>query len=354
MFSRYLKNEKGVAIVLFAMLITLLMGFGAIAVDVGRVILEQTSLQNAVDATTLAAAQELPDTVKATAKANEYIAANGYAPADITIMFSNSNKTMTIEAKKILNYTFARVIGFDNKMVRTSAAAQTDGIGDSFNYALFSGGLTNTLSLNGSNMYIGGSSHSNKNFSANGSQLTITGACEAKTTISINGSSINIPTRVPNAPFVPMPDFSEIIKQQAEKAGTLYTGNKTFNGSNMNVEESIYVNGNVTINGSRFTGKGCVLATGSITFNGSNLNATSNDAVCFYTKTGNITINGSSQTFEGILYAPNGNINMNGSSQTVRGRVIGKSVTINGSSLLIQSGTNEMSSLPSKGVKLIR
>jgi hypothetical protein len=45
---------------------------------------------------------------------------------------------------------------------------------------------------------------------------------------------------------------------------------------------------------------------------------------------------------------------MNGSNQTVNGRVIGKTVTINGSNLKIQSGTNELKSLPSSGFKLVK
>jgi hypothetical protein len=45
---------------------------------------------------------------------------------------------------------------------------------------------------------------------------------------------------------------------------------------------------------------------------------------------------------------------MNGSHQTVNGRVIGNTVTINGSNLSIIGGTSELTSLPSSGVKLVR
>ncbi len=97
--------------------------------------------------------------------------------------------------------------------------------------------------------------------------------------------------RFPHADFVDMPDFSETIRLQAEAAGQVYIGNKTYNGSSI-VVDPIYVNGNVTVNGSSFVGKGCILATGNITFNGSNLNASTSDAVCFYSKNGNIIVNG--------------------------------------------------------------
>jgi hypothetical protein len=45
---------------------------------------------------------------------------------------------------------------------------------------------------------------------------------------------------------------------------------------------------------------------------------------------------------------------MNGSHQTVHGRVIGKTLTFNGSGLNIIGGTSELASLPSYGIKLVR
>ncbi|MHB8125109.1 MAG: beta strand repeat-containing protein, partial [Desulfitobacteriaceae bacterium] len=217
---------------------------------------------------------------------------------------------------------------------------------NAFNYALFSGSSTSGLLLNGANQTINGSSHSNKDFLANGSKLTVTGTCEAVTTVRTNGSQIHIGTIVQNAPYVEMPDFSDQIKTQADAAGQTYNGNKTYNGSNINVQSPIYVNGNLTINGSHFSGKGTIVATGNITFNGSNLNNTGDDSVCFYSKNGNILINGANAILNGMVYAPNGTITMNGANQTIYGRVVGNQVTMNGSGLNIISGDNDLESLP--------
>lgn len=349
-----LKSNKGSTIIIITMAFTLLLGICAFVIDIGIVELEKQRLQNAIDASSLAATKELPDTVKASNVTNQYIQLNGYTPSDISVSFSDSNKTINISAAKTVKYFFAQVFGYKNTIVYLSSSATSGSIGDAFNYVLFSGSKTTTLTLNGSSQYIGGNSHTNKNFTANGSKLTITGACEALSTITINGSQININSRIPNAPFVAMPDFSDTINQQAQQAGQAFNGNKTYNSSNIDVNSPIYVNGSVSVNGSHFRGKGVVLATGDITFNGSNLNESTNDAICFYSKNGNITINGSHATFEGILYAPNGSITMNGSNQTVNGRVIGNSVTFNGSNLNIIGGTNELLSLPSSGIKLIK
>lgn len=372
--SKFLKSEKGSTLVWVTLLMPILIGFCALVIDIGRVALEKQRLQNAIDAACLAGAQDLPDTDTAKSTAYSYIRLNGYNDSDIsTPTFSNSNYTINISGSKNVDYTFAKVLGFNSTTVHPSAAAKKEGVGAAFGYTLFSGDSKDKLTINGSSFYVGGNAHSNYEFSINGSNQTITGAGEAVSqfsingstitisgvcegsSISTNGSNINIGTKINSpAPFIDMPDFSDEIKSQAEKSGQVYVGNKTFNGSNITVDSSIYVDGNVTINGSRFTGKGCIFATGSITFNGSNLNNTSGDAVCFYSKNGNITINGSSIALDGIVYAPNGTINMNGSSQTVNGRVIGDKLTFNGSSYRIIGGTNELKSLPSSSVKLTK
>ena len=339
--------------ILFAFVLTILVSISAIVIDGGYVAAEHQKLQNVADAAALAAAQELPDTVKAESTAKEYARLNGVDESNIAVSFSDADKVVKVVGNKNIQLLFARVMGFDNKMTTVSSSAEMASVGDAFNYTVFSGSKTVTLTMNGSSQTIDGSTHTNYSFVANGSKLTITGECEAVNIITVNGSQINIDDRVPHAEYIEMPDFSETIRLQAEKAGQAFVGNKTFNGSEIEVDEPIYVQGNVTVNGSQFKGKGCILATGSITFNGSNLNQTSEDAVCFYSQNGDITINGSNAKLDGILYAPKGSVTMNGSNQTVNGRIIANTVTFNGSNLNIIGGTNELKSLPTYGVKLI-
>lgn len=351
--SLKLKNDKGAIAIIAAVVLIVMLGMAAFVVDVGNLYAEKAKLQTAMDAASLAGAQDLPDTSKATTTANQYIQLNGYNPSDFNITFSDSNHIISISGIKNVGFTFARVLGFQSSGVYSTADARKTEISGAFDFTLFSGSTTSTLIINGSNQYVGGSSHTNKNFIANGSNITITGDCEAMGTITVNGSNIHIDNRFPYSDFVDMPDFSETIRLQAQSAGQLYTGNKIYNGSSIVVNQPIYVDGNVTVNGSSFVGKGCILATGNITFNGSNLNASTSDAVCFYSKNGNIIVNGSGISLDGILYAPNGSITINGSSQTVHGRVIGKTLIINGSSLTFQSGPNDLSSLPSS-IQLIK
>jgi len=354
LFGKILTSNRGATIVIVALAFTAIMALCALTIDFGLVVAEKSRLQNALDAAALAAAQELPDTREAAEVAREYMVKNGYQASDITITFADSNKTIRLKATKTVKYYFAKVLGKDEVTLSPQAAATCGRIGGAFDYVLFSGSTTSVLALNGSNFYIGGSAHTNYNLAMNGSKQTITGACEAVGELYINGSNISIGERIAHAPYVEMPDFFDEIKRAAEEAGQAYNGTKTFNGSNIDVADApIYVNGDLHINGSNFSGKGVVLVTGNITFNGSNLNHTGDDAICFYSKNGDITINGSHAELNGIVYAPNGRINMNGSNQTIYGRVIGKEVGFNGSNTKIIGGGNELESLPSSYVKLI-
>ncbi len=60
-----LKHRRGVIVVLTAFLLTVMFGFLALSVDTGRVVLTETEMQNAVDAASLAASQEIQAAVYA-------------------------------------------------------------------------------------------------------------------------------------------------------------------------------------------------------------------------------------------------------------------------------------------------
>lgn len=351
-FKKSITSQRGSTIVIFTVILVTMLGFSALVVDIGNVALHKAKTQAVVDAIALAAAQDLPDTAKATETAQHYAQLNGISPSEIQVTFTNENNSVRVTTSKHVDYFLARIFNLEGTNVESKSGATKSVEGCAFGYTLFSGSTTNDLILNGAWMDIVGSTHSNSNFIVNGSHLSITGAAEACKTVSTNGNWISIGETLPNSAYIQMPDFSEFIKAQAEQAGAVYNGNRTYNGSNINVDSDIYVNGSVTINGARFSGKGCILASRDITFNGSNLNETSEDAVCIYSKTGNIIINGMGAELDGIVYAPNGTVIFNGSNQTVHGRVVAKSIIINGSNLSVIGGMTEINSLPFYGTKL--
>ena len=367
------KNESGQAVVLFALVFVVLCVFAAMAIDIGIVSVKKGQMQNAADAAALAGAQNLPNASAATNSAIQFAELNGIESSETTVTYPYNGDSTKIEVvcTRSVDYTFARILGFTSSSVSVRAVAEKIGIGGgTFNYTVFSGSHSDTLSINGS-AYIGGSVHTNDSLRINGSSLTVTETAEAVSDIRINGSSIDIETcqassivlngsniNVGNEIFSPasllvMPDFSDSILSEAELAGNVYTGNKTYNGSNIDVDSPIYVDGDITVNGSHFSGEGIIFATGDITFNGSNLKSSSDDAVCFYSKNGDITINGSNAKLDGVIYAPNGSITMNGSYQIINGRVIGKRLLFNGSNLQIISDDGDLDCLPQMYVRLV-
>ncbi len=349
----YLKKNSGGTIVAYAMMLSMIIGICAIVVDIGRVVAEKSRFQNALDAAALAAVVDLPDCDKALETAITFIEKNGFCENDITVTFPADYSEIHIQGSKKIDYFFARIMDFDTITIMPKASAAGGSIGHAFDYALFSGSTNQELIINGQGTEITGSIHTNKNFRLNGGKVTITGACEAVGNIIINGNNVNIGYQIEDAEIVEMPDFTDIIEEQATSCGTYYHSNKVYDG-NVNITSSIYVDGEINVNSSRFSGTGCILAENSIVFNGSCLYSAPDDAVCFYSNNGNIIFNGSNAEIHGIIYAPNGTVIFNGSNQTVYGRIIAKNLIFNGSGLTVVAGNEELKSLPSKGARLIQ
>ncbi len=351
------ENESGQSMVFIAVIMSVLLGFGALAVDVGMMNNEKGKLQNALDATSLAAAQELPDRAKAASVANEYIQLNGYEPDHITIDFADSDNIISVEGSKEIPLGFAGILGIYDTNIKAKASAERlkKPLGGPFDYAIFSGSTTKQMQFACSNFNITGSIHSNHKFNLYVSGAIITGAVEAAKTIDIQGSSIEIGPKIPNASIIEMIDFSDIIKEQAQEAGKYYIGNITHSLSNFNAESAMYVEGDLSINSSTFTGNGIVVATGNITINTSNLENLSNSNVCFYSTNGNINFNASSVNLNGTVYAPKGKIFINCSYLTVKGRIIGNEVTSNASNITVITSPGDLDIFPSASytVKLI-
>lgn len=370
-----LRGEGGQSMVLIALVFAVLCCVAAFVIDIGGEMAQKEQLQNAADAAALAGAQSLPDTDAARSAALAYAQSNKAVSSGVTVdaPYGGDGSEIEVICQKNYFYSFARIFGKTSQIVSARAVAQVGGIDETaFGYAVFSGDRSNALVFNGGGLYINGSAHSNSALCINGPDQTVTGRAEASAALTVNGSSISIAACqglplsingsrlsigsriVSAAPLVDMPDFSDLIKTEAQAAGRAYEGDQTFTGSGIEVDTPIYVHGNVTINGGGFTGKGVILASGDITFNGSSLTNCAQDAVCFYSGGGNIIVNGSDVELDGMVYAPLGSVTMNGSNQTIRGRVIADSVNFNGSGIHINSGGGDLDSLPAKSVKLVQ
>ena len=133
-----LRSERGQALVLAALSMVVILGFAAMAIDVGYWFSQKREVQKAVDAAALAGAQELPDDyVMAESVAREYLTKNGITAGDtIAITFrctstyeiacnpgTNKWDTIVVEVERPAEAWFARIFGIQEALVRDVRAA---------------------------------------------------------------------------------------------------------------------------------------------------------------------------------------------------------------------------------------
>ena len=117
---RFFKSEHGGAMVMVALMMTVLLGLTAIVVDAGRLYSEKSSLQKALDAAVLAGGQLMVSS-EAQAKliAKEISEKNGYILIDSNL---ESTATSLRATKKIVvPMTFAKVLGIHEVEVEATA-----------------------------------------------------------------------------------------------------------------------------------------------------------------------------------------------------------------------------------------
>lgn len=119
---KLLRAERGSVVVIMALTITMMIGFGAIAVDLGNLYLNKTRLANMADAAALAGVQELPDDPQsAVVSSYAYAGQNGLSSDVVQVTISNDNTVVTVNATRHVPLFFAKV--FDMTVSDVSARA---------------------------------------------------------------------------------------------------------------------------------------------------------------------------------------------------------------------------------------
>ena len=391
LISRW-KREDGAVAVFMALAMTAMMGFTALAVDVGLYNYQKSLLQTACDSAALAACQKLPDTSAATATAKEYIRKNNFTDEDVVVEVDAD--TVKVSSAKQQETYFANIFGIQHLDYDCLAKAEkretTSGEGgqykSAFDYLIFQGKKETEssmppygnqgclyhpdyLGMGGTQFTINGSVHSNCNFYASpGTWLTsrITGAAEACGTVFVdNPNKVIVPNQVPNADFIPMPDFTDCVNQVMPTTwnfnptaasinaiwswwGAVTNGNTKVQVGDVSVQNgmvvngNLYIQGNLTVNGpgikhnggliyvtgnivfgNTYTGNGCIFAGGNILFQGGVQQVNPNSStVSIYSQNGNIDLTAASAVVRGIVYAPNGSIKLAGQNPTFYGSII--------------------------------
>ena len=127
MISR-LRDERGQAFALAALMIVMLLGMGAFVLDVGSWYRTQRRLQGTADAAALAGAQMLPaDASGAKSMAQSYADKNGGDVAGANIVISSkwqTNDTIAVKAAKTDPGIFSKILAIDSANIDASAKAR--------------------------------------------------------------------------------------------------------------------------------------------------------------------------------------------------------------------------------------
>jgi Flp pilus assembly protein TadG len=121
------KYTRGQMMVIFALAATTLVGLMALGTDVGVLYYNWGQLQKAADASAEAGATWMPTHTndQATATATTYATNNGVLASDtLTVTPLTSPIQMQVTIQRTVPYSFARVLGLTNGVVKASATAR--------------------------------------------------------------------------------------------------------------------------------------------------------------------------------------------------------------------------------------
>lgn len=130
---KYIRNESGQTMVLVALMIFVLLGFGALAIDVGAMTYQRSNLQNAADSAALAGAilapQNYEPSVVKQKMINEYAKNNfnkiqGDDLAEDDIIIDKNNKTVEIKIKQNVPKYFGGILSNQTKEMTVHAKAK--------------------------------------------------------------------------------------------------------------------------------------------------------------------------------------------------------------------------------------
>jgi len=139
-----LRSERGQALILAALAMVVILGFAALAIDVGYWYSQKREVQNAVDAAALAGAQELPDDpAAAETVAREYLTKNGVSETNgdtVSITFRRTDPegdptewdSVVIEVERPAEAWFAKVFGINEAFIRDVRAVASYRGGSTF------------------------------------------------------------------------------------------------------------------------------------------------------------------------------------------------------------------------------
>lgn len=126
---KFFKKQDGVALMLFALLMPVMLGCTALVADFGVQYGTKVRLGNIAQAAALAAAQDVEqNTSAAYQKAVEYLNRNGIEEHEAQVEISQAEGSARVTITKQSDYYFARILGFRTADVSADAKAVSVGL----------------------------------------------------------------------------------------------------------------------------------------------------------------------------------------------------------------------------------
>jgi Flp pilus assembly protein TadG len=335
------RDESGAVAVIFAVMMVVMLGVAALAIDLGSFYQAQRQAQSAADAAALAGAADLPSSASsATTDATSYVNQNDPGATEtISTPYLSNSQDIKVTVNKTVPSFFGALLGLSSTVVTASAAAGA------------SSGSTPTAVFAYNTACSGGS----PGITFPGSSITITGGTHSNGFMTIPGSSNTLSTTTyggPNGCTFSNPGGSSntfggsanpTVDSKTEPWPYDYTKDTpacTFSGSSFSwntdgatIPSGVYcATSQITINASRLSGTVSLIAP-KISLSGSfdTLTPYYHGLSMYQTGTNDMQLNGSSETF-GTVFAPNATIKLTGSSGTITGFFEGLNISISGSS----------------------
>ena len=171
------RDEGGSVLVMIAILLPVMLGMAALAIDVAGWYQTRRQLQSAADAAALAGMQDLPTSATASTDAQNYVIKNASgAGTTVTTPFNSDSNQIKVTVTKSYPSIFGGLLGLGSVQISASAVAKKTGTGSSKS-ALFASntacGGTNGVYIVSNNVNVIGGTHSNGNLylNANNDQL---------------------------------------------------------------------------------------------------------------------------------------------------------------------------------------
>lgn len=125
MLTKLLCNQRGAVLLLAAFALPVLLGFGALAIDIGMLYKTKTELSAAADAAALAGAQELPKKPdQAEVMAKEYANRNGKPADQVTVTIAADNRSIEVDIKRVVPLYLVRIFAKSSSLVAEKSKAQ--------------------------------------------------------------------------------------------------------------------------------------------------------------------------------------------------------------------------------------